>query len=704
VPILAGFSAGFLQAALFYTIGGVGPQLDATLDVTAVTEIVTPSSVGNVYSYLIVADVEDVADPLGPDVVVNNISINNLSLTQFQGSEPRILSSTFLGPTVINTQDFYNFQLVMDKNYFNLPPTPSSNQSLEVLTASMVYARTNYANLEPDFLNYRLTDWTFSGDTPVTVADIAANYLITAATTCSYNMVLNDSEQSPVYMTTEAGDSRVYLAFDVLNASNPGDNVDLKFLTGSAVTFSVDGILQLTGTVEFATLEPELVPIVGVENPCYLMVLQLDSVIENDFLYEPLKVCSFTFCDATVLEDNQISLPTAPPSNPTVIRLEGDDLYITDYVASHATFFGYLPSAYTSTGTNLNIFTLTTAVTLTPEPHFTTESVQYTSIAMSVKPIAPTISTQDITTGYYNCYNVKWWLNCVNKTLADLWNDIGGLVNYAPQMVVDSNSNLITLMTPYDTDAGADPSNFAVSDNVASTASYLGTGSEPAVNYSMFFNEPMYNLFSSLSSIHYGSTTIGNAQLSAGSQAVVAGNFSIFAYYVQVINFNFKNYIETNSSLITVPQHWFLTESEYSPVPMWSPISSLIFSTSFLPVQMSLTTTPNVFGNNPYDKTFVGGSIGNNSQITTMISDIQVPLTTGSEYKPTVLYAPGAEYRLIDLLGNTPINQASFSIAYKTKFGDVIPFSLGSLCGANLKILFRRRRFNLGNVAPFDTN
>ena len=323
---------------------------------------------------------------------------------------------------------------------------------------------------------------------------------------------------------------------------------------------------------------------------------------------------------------------------------------------------------------------------------------------MSVKPIAPTLSTQDITTGYYNCYNVKWWLNCVNKTLADLWNDIGGLENYSPQMVVDSNTNLITLMTPYNTDAQQDPSNFAVSDNVASTASYLGTGSIPAVNYSMFFNEPMYNLFSSLSSIHYGSTTIGNAQLSAGSQAVVAGNFSIFAYYVQAINYNFKNFIETNSSLITVPQHWFLTESEYSPVPMWSPISSLIFSTSLLPVQMSLTTTPNVFGNNIYDKTFVGGSIGNNSQITTMISDIQVPLTTGSEYKPTVLYAPGAEYRLIDLLGNTPINQASFSIAYKTKFGDVIPFSLGSLCGANLKILFRRKRFNLGNVPPFDTN
>lgn len=701
-PVFTAVDTDFMQITLFYHIGA-GPALTVTLNPTEITQLELPTGVGIVYSYIIVANVEAITEPLGPDVVVDSITISNSSTSQFLGSVPRILSSTYLGESVLNTQPVYNFDLVLDKNYFNLSPTPSSNESLEVLTASMEYSRTYYPSLLPEFLNYSLTDWTLPNSTPVTVLDIATNYTITSAPTCSYTMVLNDSETTPIYLTSNALDTTITLSIAALDPISPS-NFNVKFLIGSLMTLSIDGITQITGTVEDAGLDPNFVTLPN-GKLAYVLNIITDGLVDITAVQAPLSVCSFNVVPVTVANDDQVILPTPPPppTNPTVIDANGDILFITDSAVTQATFFGYLLSAFQTVGHNLNIFTLSTTVTLTPTPRFTS-SVQYTGIDMSVTPIAPTLSTQDITTGYYNCYNVKWWLNCVNKTLADLWNDIGGIENYAPQMVVDSHSNLITLMTPYNTDAQQDPSNFAVSDNVASTASYLGTGSVPAVNYSMFFNEPMYNLFSSLPSIHYGSTTIGNAQLSAGSRVTVAGNFSIFSYYVQAINYNFKNYIVTNSSLVTEPQHWFLTESEYSPVPMWSPIAALIFSTSLLPVQMSMTTTPNVFGNNIYDKTFAGGSVGNNSQITTMISDIQIGLVTGSEYKPTILYNPRSEYRLIDLLGNTPINQASFSISWKTKFGDVIPFSLGSLCGANLKILFRRRRYNLGNVSPYDTN
>ncbi len=87
-----------------------------------------------------------------------------------------------------------------------------------------------------------------------------------------------------------------------------------------------------------------------------------------------------------------------------------------------------------------------------------------------------------------------------------------------------------------------------------------------------------------------------------------------------------------------------------------------------------------------------------------MLSDIQVALTSGSEYKPQVLYIPQNEYRFIDLNGTTPIHQASFSVYFKTKYNQQIAIRLGCQCGANLKILFRRKRFNLGNLPPFDAN
>ena len=123
---------------------------------------------------------------------------------------------------------------------------------------------------------------------------------------------------------------------------------------------------------------------------------------------------------------------------------------------------------------------------------------------------------------------------------------------------------------------------------------------------------------------------------------------------------------------------------------------------TLLPITMSMTSLPQVYNSNIYDQTYANN--GNNAQISSMISDIQVGLVSGSEYKPSVLYVPSAEYRLIDMLGNNPLYQASFGIGWKTKFGQVIAFQLGAQCGANLKILFRRKRFNLGNLAPYDTN
>jgi len=128
---------------------------------------------------------------------------------------------------------------------------------------------------------------------------------------------------------------------------------------------------------------------------------------------------------------------------------------------------------------------------------------------------------------------------------------------------------------------------------------------------------------------------------------------------------------------------------------------SLQFSSTLIPRLLSYTTA-----DIPYNSLTASGfvSSGNNSQITDMITDIEVGLTTGSEYKPSVLYIPKGEYRLIDLQGNQAIYNTDFRISWKTQYGQVIAFRLGSQCGANLKILFRRKRFDLLNLPPYDTN
>jgi hypothetical protein len=329
------------------------------------------------------------------------------------------------------------------------------------------------------------------------------------------------------------------------------------------------------------------------------------------------------------------------------------------------------------------------------------------------------IESQDITTGYYNCYSARWWLSCVNKALADCYNSMGTLEfppvanGYAPQFVIDADTNLITLMNPYIQTAvdGTPPLlNFAIGEDVASLSNYLGspagvTSRDDIITHSIFFNEPLFNLFSSLNSIYYGSK-FPPSSLSVGSQGlvdVIPEGYKIFSNYIQSLNYNLLNTQTTTDPRTSVTRRWIVSFSEYSPVPMWNPIQSIVFTTSMIPIHYSMSNPPQVYGSTQYDQTYTTGG-GNNSDISTQISDIQIPLTTGNEYKPTITYTPRGEYRMIDLLGNLPINQIGFAISYKTKFGQIIPFALGPQCGANLKILFRRKRYNLGNVTPYDTN
>jgi hypothetical protein len=328
-------------------------------------------------------------------------------------------------------------------------------------------------------------------------------------------------------------------------------------------------------------------------------------------------------------------------------------------------------------------------------------------------PITGALIQVDYSTGYYNGYSARWWLACVNKTLRRVWNRMysGGGENTpltspptygspadnayspnAPYMTIDPLTNLITLMTPYQNSNGVNL-NFALESKSILSLDIVSTYNNN-IN-ALYFNEPMMNLFSGFTSQYYGDA-FRNQPFPPSYITSIAGRSFLF-------NYNISPFIFGGGSIITIDgNQWVATNSEYSPVPMWNPIASLVFTSSLLPINFSLTSVPNVYNNDPKDLSHPNTT--NNSQVSNMLSDIQIGLVSGSEYKPSVLYVPSGEYRLIDLLGNNPVFQASFGISWKSKYGDLIPFKLGAQCGANIKIMFRRKRFNLGNLEPYDTN
>ena len=718
-PALVNFnpitSPAFVQLAIAYTFDGI-VQTTATATCRTITQFPISDGAGGFYYQYVLNGNSNTSQISNANTVITSIQITNVGIDQFLGKVPQIIGSQYLTSSVVNSTDFDSRLMTFDDNYFNLPPTPCSESNFQPITAQLSLSNLNWGVLYPSFA-FNATTWS-AGAINLPTATLASSYTYeqTPNTKVTYTLapVLVDADISPVFVDVIQRANQVYTMTMTIalntQSSTTITNTNANFLLGSTLTWRVRGSATIytnqVNTVSAVSLI-QTNPAGGQTTPAYqfTMGLQYNGVVLPTTAQIALSLGTFSNVSLQIpIPDNTSIALNAPPlpAPPTTITTTNTVVGTNDSYAQNSTFIGIATTPYSPVAGGIyQVFELSYNATFRPITTFN-NYIQYQQLTFVVEPIAPTLSTQDITTGYYNCYSVRWWLNCVNKTLSLLWADIGGAVNYAPQMVVDSNTNLITLMTPYITAANTPYVNFAVSDNVASTASYLGTGSNPTITHSIFFNEPMFNLFSAFPSIRYGNT-ITNAQLNGASQIAINGVFSKLAYYIQATNYNFKNTHLVNSSLVAQPQEWFITESEYSPVPMWNPVASLIFSTTFLPVVMSLTTTPTVFGSNPYDKTYIANN-GNTSNISTMISDIEVPLTTGSEYKPTVLYNPSGEYRMIDLLGQVPPKQASFTISYKTKFGEIIPFTLGALCGANLKIMFRRKRFNLGNTPPYNTN
>lgn len=133
-----------------------------------------------------------------------------------------------------------------------------------------------------------------------------------------------------------------------------------------------------------------------------------------------------------------------------------------------------------------------------------------------------------------------------------------------------------------------------------------------------------------------------------------------------------------------------VVRSPYSTAPLWSCVKQLIFTTALMPINNELVGLPGVRNSNSaLDTDF------QNNNFSPVITDLEVPLVTGDEIKPSVSYSPGGEYRLTDLMSNTPINSIEISVFWKDQYGVLHPFLLEPGCFSSIKILFRRKVFNL---------
>jgi len=134
----------------------------------------------------------------------------------------------------------------------------------------------------------------------------------------------------------------------------------------------------------------------------------------------------------------------------------------------------------------------------------------------------------------------------------------------------------------------------------------------------------------------------------------------------------------------------------YSPCPVWNCVRTLIFTTALMPITNELVATPLILNSNPK----LDSNEANNN-FSPIITDLEIPLTRGDETKPTITYSPLAEYRLIDLQSNAPINGIEISIFWKDQYGYQHQFVLEPGCNASIKLLFRKKIFNLTSLKEY---
>lgn len=350
---------------------------------------------------------------------------------------------------------------------------------------------------------------------------------------------------------------------------------------------------------------------------------------------------------------------------------------------------------------------------------------------------------QDLATDYYWVYTYQRWMDLVNLTLfnpADLPNNatlLGraastcaicdtyyafhdawvlngtlGAFPYAsltaflnataqpPQMTYDGQSQRFSLR--FDSDGyGARLLPF--------TANTAQGGLYTPPEFRLFMNTNMFNLFANFSFLYWNSSSPVNGPY-VGIQAPNGYVYEILVpnkYYSDVQDYRLSPYSGTPqlgfvptgsgnpasnpvSVLNEQKVYWTITQETISTDTLWSPISSIVFSSALMPVKPEANSAPVIVGQ---------GNIGNSqatakSAFTRIITDITLPMDKGAaSWKSFIYYVPSAQYRMSDFLAShQPLNGVDVQVFWKNRLNNQLyPITMTNLSSVSFKMMFKKK-------------
>lgn len=270
-------------------------------------------------------------------------------------------------------------------------------------------------------------------------------------------------------------------------------------------------------------------------------------------------------------------------------------------------------------------------------------------------PPAPTASNPlQIESEWYFCYNFEWFVNLVNTALQQALT-LAGLTASTDIAVMgwNTSTNSASLYL--------DQANFSTITAPLTTP-----------NYSLYFNQALYTLFSSFPATYYGSIGVSNG---LNYNISVPNTKGLNSIYLPVIA---PPAPATQTPCVQINQEWDTT-------PLWTPISSIVFTSATFPIIPNRLSPPQAFDNGVLYNLNPNSNNSNFAQVITDIASADIC------YKPTLIYAPDAQYRLIDMVGNTPLTNINIQVFWKSKLGNFVPFRLATGNSCAMKLLFTKK-------------
>ena len=318
--------------------------------------------------------------------------------------------------------------------------------------------------------------------------------------------------------------------------------------------------------------------------------------------------------------------------------------------------------------------TLTMVYRYGPNPtdrrYITTDNLRWQP-ADETQPLPPAPNTTpsgfQVITPYYYAFDYEHVIKIVNDGLAEALDDLklDALAN--PLLYPPDFQDLEPPFFGWNQDTRTAT---LYSRTIFNTANTTPTLLNPLIE--LYFGPTLYSMFNSL--------PITKKLLRDGN------NEPVFSYpYYQIMIDNFNGYRTIQGLFNQQTERFIQTPQQYSTITEWSPVSSLMFTSSTLPVLNEQLSEPKLtFNNNVVQLNRPGNSFAN------IITDF---ITDEDSYRGSLLYFPTAQYRYISLLTDQPISQVDLQVYYRLKQnGVLIPFTLPSGGSASLKLLFERRK------------